>query len=215
MKVLLLKNEYLLNSNIKEFLELKGLKVESYTDGGELLNESNLEADLAILDIEVPGASGYEVIEWIKRVNEDIPTIFMTAYTDIDSIKKAYNLGCSDYLKKPFDLIELYLRIEQLIDNNNYTKVQLSQNIIFDMEHEQLYDGDEMHKLTKIQRNILKLLIKYKNTIVTYEILMSEVWDDNFVKVNTIASHVKEIRRFIPADMIESVRAEGYRLHLQ
>jgi len=215
MKVLLLEDEHLLNANIKEFLELKGLIVESYTDGAELLNKSDFKADIAILDIEVPGANGYEVIEWIKRVNEDLPTIFMTAYTDIDSIEKAYNLGCSDYLKKPFDLIELYLRIEQLIDINNYTKVQLSQAIVFDMQHEQLYDDEKIYKLTKIQRNILKTLIKYKNTIVTYEMLMREVWDDNFIKVNTIASHVKEIRKYLQDDMIESIRAEGYRLHIQ
>ncbi len=215
MKVLLLEDEHLLNANIKEFLELKGLLVESYTDGAELLNKSDFKADIAILDIEVPGANGYEVIEWIKRVNEDLPTIFMTAYTDIDSIEKAYNLGCSDYLKKPFDLIELYLRIEQLIDINNYTKVQLSQAIVFDMQHEQLYDDEKIYKLTKIQRNILKTLIKYKNTIVTYEMLMREVWDDNFIKVNTIASHVKEIRKYLQDDMIESIRAEGYRLHIQ
>ena len=214
MKVLLLEDEYLLNNNIKEFLEFKGMEVESYTNGEELLNQSSLKADIAILDIEVPGASGYEVIEWIKRIDREMPTLFMTAYTDIKSIEKAYNLGCSDYLKKPFDLIELYLRIEHLIDINNDIKVELGKDVIFDMEHEQLYVKDEMHKLTKIQRSILKVLIKHKNTIVTYEILMSEIWDDNFIKVNTIASHVKELRKFIPNDIIESIRAEGYRLHI-
>jgi len=214
MKVLLLEDEYLLNNNIKEFLELKGMEVESYIDGAELLKESSFEADLAILDIEVPGADGYEVIEWIKRVDEDIPTIFMTAYTDIDSIEKAYNLGCSDYLKKPFDLIELYLRIQQLLDSNNYIKVQLDETTLFDMEHEQLYKKNKIYKLTKIQRKILKSLIKHKNSTVTYEMLMSEVWDNDFIKINTIASHVKEVRKCIANDMIESIRAEGYRLHL-
>ncbi|MEA2091390.1 MAG: response regulator transcription factor [Campylobacterota bacterium] len=215
MKVILLEDEYLLNNNIKEFLELKGMSVESYTDGAELLKESDFEADIIILDIKVPGASGYEVIEWIKRVDEDMPTIFMTAYTDIESIERAYNLGCSDYLKKPFDLIELYLRVQQLLDSNNYIKTELSDTIEFDMEHEQLYHSNEIIRLTKIQRNILKSLIKHKNSIVTYEILISEVWDDDFVKVNTIASHIKEIRKYIPAKMIESIRAEGYRLHLK
>jgi len=214
MHVLLLEDEYLLNSNIKEFLELKGMSVESYLDGSELLKQSSFNADIAILDIEVPGANGYEVIEWIKRVNKDIPTIFMTAYTDIGSIEKAYNLGCSDYLKKPFDLIELYLRVQQLTHINQSTKIELTPTTLFDMQEEQLYVDDEIHKITKIQRSILKVLLKYKNTIVTYETLMSEIWDDNFIKVNTIASHVKEIRKILPSDMIESVRAEGYRLHL-
>ncbi|MEO1954101.1 MAG: response regulator, partial [Campylobacterales bacterium] len=99
MKIILLEDEHLLNNNIKEYLELKGLNVEAYFDGAELLKNSNFEANLAILDIEVPGASGLEVIEWIKRVDENLPVIFITAYTDIKSIEKAYKLGCSDYLK--------------------------------------------------------------------------------------------------------------------
>lgn len=214
MKVILLEDEHLLNANIKEFLELKGMVVESYSDGTELLKESSLDADIAILDIEVPGANGYEVIEWIKRIDKDMPTLFMTAYTDIQSIEKAYSFGCSDYLKKPFDLIELWLRIQQLLDTHNYIKVELSNDIIFDMENEQLYRENKLRKLTKIQRKILKTLIKHKNTILTYETLVSEVWDDEFVKINTIASHVKEIRKEVPHEMIESIRAEGYRLHL-
>ncbi|MFA6191721.1 MAG: response regulator transcription factor [Sulfurimonas sp.] len=214
MKVILLEDEYLLNRNIKEFLELRGAVVEAYTDGAELLKECTIKADVAILDIEVPGASGYEVIEWINRVSEDIPTLFMTAYTDIKSVEKAYSLGCADYLKKPFELLELWLRVQHLVEGNSYTKVQLSNTIMFDMEHEQLYLEKEIINLSKIQRKILKTLIKHKNSIVTYEILINEVWEDEFVKVNTIATHIKEIRKYIPTGMITSSRAEGYYLHL-
>ena len=213
MKVILLEDEHLLNNNIKEFLELKGILVESYVNGEELLKKSDFKADIAILDIEVPGANGYEVIEWIKSIDNDMPTIFITAYSDIDSIEKAYNLGCSDYLKKPFDLIELWLRVQQLIGVSN-NKTQLNHEIIFNMETEELYYKNKLHKLTKIQRGILKVLLKNKNTIVTYEMLMSEIWDDNFIKLNTIASHVKELRKYTPNNMIESIRAEGYRLHI-
>lgn len=215
MKVILLEDEYLLNSNIKEFLEMQGVVVEAYTDGSTLLQESTFKADVAILDIEVPGATGYEVIEWINRVNNSIPILFITAYTDIQSIKKAYSLGCADFLKKPFDLIELWLRVQQLVDNNNYIKVQFNENIEFDMQNEQLYSSNVITKLTKIQRKILKSLIEQKNNLVTYEVLMSDVWDGEYVKINTIASHIKEIRRHIPDETIESIRAEGYRLHLK
>ena len=214
MKVILLEDEYLLNSNIKEFLELKGMLVETYLDGGELLDNCDLKADIAVLDIETPGATGFEVIEWIKQVNKYLPVLFMTAYTDIESIKKGYSLGCSDYLKKPFDLDELWLRMQQLLDNSAFTKVSLSNDIVFDVEDEQLYNQDEILKLTKIQGKILKLFVEHKNTVVTYELLRDEVWNDFFIKINTIASHVKEIRKFLPKNMIESVRAEGYRLNL-
>lgn len=213
MKILLLEDEYILNSNIKEFLEMKGFEVESYTDGEVLLKKSKFDADIALLDIEVPGADGYEVIEWIKRLGKNIHTIFMTAYKDIQNIEKAYSLGCSDYLKKPFDLVELWLRIQKLSDKHNYTKVELENGFLYDMDELQLYNGDKLIKLTKIQRKILKILIKYRNHTVTYDILINEVWDDDFVKSNTIATHVKEIRKLLPDGLIESIRAEGYRLN--
>lgn len=213
MRVVLLEDEHLLNKNITEFLTLKGFAVESYLDGGVLLEESNFEVDIAILDIGVPGASGYEVIEWLKRVNEEIPVIFITAYTDIESIEKGYILGCSDYLKKPFDLVELYLRIKNLTQSDT-KHIKISENISFDNEKELLYVDSQVCKLTKIQRAILKVLIAHPNTIVTYEMLMSEVWSDNYIKVNTIASHVKELRKFLSPQLLESVRAEGYRLHI-
>jgi len=214
VKVILLEDEHIINANIKEYLEFKELSVESYTDGSELLKLTSFNADIAILDIEVPGATGFEVIQWIKRVNNDIPIIFMTAYTDIKSIEKAYSLGCSDYLKKPFDLIELYLRVKQLLNSKKLTKIALTSTISFNIEEEQLYSLDEVVKLTKIQRKILTTLLKHKNSIVTYSLLMSEVWEDNYVKVNTIASHIKEIRKHLPSELIDSLRAEGYRINL-
>jgi len=214
MRVLLLEDEHLLNTNIKEFLEFKGFSVESYTDGSDLLKNSSFNVDIAILDIEAPGADGYEVIKWIKQVNCEIPTIFMTAYTDISSIEKAYTLGCSDYLKKPFDLVELWFRIQHLLDINSLLKVNFTDNLLFDMENGQLYRDGEPQKLTKIQRKILKSFVKHKNKIVTYDLLVDEVWNNEFVKINTIASHVKELRKYLPSNMIESIRSEGYRLHI-
>lgn len=214
MKVVLLEDEFLLHKNIKEFLELKSVEVESFIDGDTLLQKSSFEADLVILDIEVPGTNGYEVIKWIKNIHHDIPVIFMTAYTDIESIEKAYRLGCRDYLKKPFDLKELWFRIGQILGFDEVHKVTLTQNIYFDIEKEQLYKDKMMVKLTKTQRGLLKLLITHKNSILTYENIMECVWDGKFVKTNTIASHMKTLRKHLPTEMIESAHSEGYILHL-
>ena len=214
MKAILLEDEYLLNANVKEFLELKGMDVESYLDGGELLEKCDLKSDIAILDIETPGATGYEVVEWIKRVSPKTPVIFMTAYTDIESLKKGYALGCSDYLKKPFSLEELWLRIRQLIGDASDARIELGDSVTFDMRSERLYCGGETAKLTKIQKKILKTLIENKNETVTYATLLEEVWNEVYIKANTIASHIKELRKFLPKGMIESVRSEGYRLNL-
>ncbi len=214
MKVVLLEDKYLLNNTIKEYLESKGAYVESYLDAQELLNNYNFKADIVVLGIQNHEAGGFEVIEWIKRIDAHVPTLFIITYTDIESIKKGCAFECSDYMKKPFLLEELWLKIERLLDCSAQKKITLSNTMSFDLENEQLDCSSNIMKLTKIQRKILKLLINHKNTIVTYEVLISEIWQDFFIQTNTIASHIKNIRRYIPKNMIESVRAEGYRLLL-
>jgi len=215
MKIVLLEDEFLLHKNLRDFLEMKSIEVESFVDGNALLQKSSFNADLIILDIEVPGANGYEVIKWIKNVNHEIPVIFMTAYTDIESIEKAYHLGCKDYLKKPFDLKELWFRIGQILGFNEMKNIVLEKNIYFDLEKEKLYINKEIIRLTKTQKEILKLLLKHKNNVLTYECIMEEIWHGKYVKINTIASHLKTLRKHLPSYMIESAHSEGYILHLQ
>jgi len=215
MKVILLEDDYSLGDNIKEFLEMHHYEVDLYRDGLTFLDRCSFSADIYILDIEVPGANGYEVIEWIKNNCPDTPVIFATAYTDIDSITKSYALGCSDYLKKPYDMFELLLRIQKLLPFSETSMVQISPNHQFDMQNKQFINSQDKDKLSKTQKEILYVLIKFKNKIVTYDMLIEYVWDNSFVKVNTIATHVKEIRRVLPELDIESIRAEGYLLHIK
>ena len=88
MKITLLDDEFSLRNNIKDFLEFHHYEVEAYADGTSLLEKTNFDSDLYILDINVPGASGYEVMEWISNNSPHSPVIFITAYTDIKSIAK-------------------------------------------------------------------------------------------------------------------------------
>ncbi|MEA3372335.1 MAG: response regulator transcription factor [Campylobacterota bacterium] len=214
MKITLLDDEFSLRNNIKEFLEFHHYVVDAYADGTTLLEECRFDADLYILDINVPGADGFEIIEWISRNAPDTPVIFITAFTDIESISKAYTLGCSDYLKKPFDLTELLLRVGRLLQKENAHAVQLSPECIFEMQTRELQKNGHFIKLSKTQRNILYLLIKHKNKIVTYDMLIDHVWEGHFIKHNTIASHIREIRHITPELLIQSIRSEGYLLKL-
>lgn len=214
MNIIILEDEFSLRNNIKEFLELNHYSVEAYADGAVLLQKCNFDADLYILDINVSGADGFEVIKWITSNATESAVIFMTAFTDIQSISKAYELGCKDYLKKPFDLIELHLRIKNLLHESNINSINIGSQYRFDMQSKQLLKSGELVKLSKTQKNILYILLEHKNEIVTYDMLIDYVWGNKYIKHNTIASNMREIRHSVPELLIESVRSEGYILKI-
>ena len=104
MKILLLEDELMLNNAISEYLKNIGHMVESFCDGQEVLNTINNSYDLLVLDINVPTKDGFEILTELNRQKIYIPTIFISALIDIEDISKAYNLGCREYIKKPFHL---------------------------------------------------------------------------------------------------------------
>jgi DNA-binding response OmpR family regulator len=212
MRLTLLEDEYALRNNLCDFFSLHAYEIESFGDGNDLLTRCRFDSDIYILDINTPGANGFEVIEWIGRNDPGKPVIFMTAYTDIESITQAYRLGCSDYLKKPFDLVELLLRVEKLLSPLLCDVIPITPTHTFSLASKQLFENDEILPLSKNQRNILSLLTKYRNSVITYETLMEHVWEDKAIKFNTIASHIREIRHTVKGISIRNIRGEGYLL---
>lgn len=212
MKITLLEDEYALRNNLADFFSLHSYEIEIFGEGNEMLNKCRFNSDIYVLDINVPGANGFEVTDWISRNDPGKPIVFMTAYTDIESIAHAYRLGCSDYLKKPFDLMELLLRIQKLLSVSNEEEISITPLHSFNLTSKQLLRNGEIVSLTKNQRNILYLLTKYRNTLITYEMFVEYIWNDKFIKFNTIASHIREIRSAIENIEIRNIRGEGYLL---
>jgi len=215
MKLVLLEDDTALRNNIREFLQLHRYEIEAYANGEELLDNCAFDADGYLLDINVPGADGFEVIDWVLRNAPGAPVIFMTAFTDIESISRAYRLGCGDYLKKPFDLTELLLRLQKLLGADRERGMALCETCSYDPHTQQIRRNGALVKLSKTQRQIVSLMILHKNNLVTYGQLVDEVWEGADIMHNTIASHMREIRRLVPELQIESIRSEGYILTLR
>lgn len=212
MKITLFEDEFALRNNLADFLTLHSYEVEAFGNGNDLLEMCRFHSDLYVLDINVPEINGFEVIEWISRNDPGKPVIFMSAYTDIETISRAYHLGCSDYLKKPFDLMELLLRVQKLLFHSVHDEIKITDSHLFDLASKQLYCDGNMVNLTKNQRNILYLLCKYRNSVVTYDMLIDYIWEDRFIQYNTIASHIREIRNAVKEIVIQNIRGEGYLL---
>ncbi len=213
MKILLLEDEIMLNEAIKEFLESLGNFVEETVDGSEALNIINKENfDLLILDINVPHLDGLSLLEALHVKKIYIPTIYISALVDIEDISRAFDLGCYDYLKKPFHLKELALRIDKVIQNNESPSlhVRLSKNYSYETQTHTLYFDKLPQTLTKRQGQIIEVLAKNIGRVVDFEMFRIYVWDEAIIDNATIRAEVSRLKKFFKEDFILNIRAMGY-----
>lgn len=213
MKILLLEDDKLLNDAITKFLTIEGHVIESYRDGQSVLDTlQELAFDLLILDINVPNINGLSLLEKLQAERIEIPTIFISAIIDIDDISRAFDLGCYDYLKKPFHLKELTLRINKILQTRYLPKehLRLSKNYSFDMDSSTLRFNNEVQILTNRQIQIIELLAQNRSRIVNYDMFREYAWDDLEVDNATIRAEINRLKKGLKDDFISNVRSIGY-----
>jgi len=213
MKILLLEDEIMLNESICEYLEEDGHKIETFLDGlqaYESIKENSY--DLLILDINVPGIDGLSFLEKIHTLKIHVPAIYISALVDIEDISRAYNLGCYDYLKKPFHLKELSLRIDRVKLEKETPRVhlRLSKNYSYDQEHSLLLFNNEPQVLSKKQSQIIDLLARNRGMVVDFEQFRIYVWDEHIIDNATIRAEINRLKKFLQEDVIINVRGMGY-----
>ncbi len=161
MKILLLEDDIIFSEIIEEYL--KSLNYSVYPvfdyDTAEGLIYDN-KYDLLLLDINIPGGNGLDLLEKLRNTGYRIPSIIITSFTNIEEIERAYNSGCDDYVKKPFELKELKARIQYLenIHNINFQgNIQISDDITFDSYNMNIRKKDILIKIPKKEAEIIKV----------------------------------------------------------
>jgi len=213
MKILLLEDEVMLNESIHEYLETLGHSVQTYFDGSKAFENIKYKAyDLLILDINVPGIDGLSFLEKIHELKIQTPAIYISALADIEDISRAYNIGCFDYLKKPFHLKELSLRIDRIQMDKEIPRVhlRLSKNYSYDQEHSTLLFNNEAQTLTKKQSQIIDLLARNRSMVVDFEQFQEYVWDEQIVDNATIRTEINRLKKVLKEDILINVRGMGY-----
>ena len=213
MKILLLEDDKLLNDAISKFLTMEGHAINSYRDGQSALDAlQEVAFDLLILDINVPNVDGLSLLEKLHGKKIEIPTIFISAIIDIDDISRAFDLGCYDYLKKPFHLKELALRINKILQSRYVPKehLRLSKNYSFDMDSSTLRFNNEVQILSNRQVQIIELLASNRSRIVNYDMFREYVWDDFEIDNATIRAEINRLKKGLKDDFISNIRSIGY-----
>ncbi len=208
MKLMLVEDEYLLNKTIKTYLNGKGFEVESFLDGLEAVDAIGSGYDLFIIDIDIPQINGIDILEHIRTLYPEVPVIMISATIDMKMITKAYTKGCSDYLKKPFDIKELELKIRAFTRSSN-EEVDLGAELHYDKHAKQLNYRGVMLVLTSKEHALLYLLIKNRSRIVSHEQIESAVWENGADTVH-IRQLVNRLRKKLPVDVIQNRIGEGY-----
>jgi len=218
LKVLLLEDELMLQSAISEYLVEMGYSIDAYEDGEDAYSAIKKDNyDLFIFDINTPSIDGLTLLETLQREKIFVPTIFISAITQIEQISKAYELGCYDYLKKPFHLKELTLHIERLLKMTaiecKYV-VKLSKAYTYDLQKKRLLFNNEEQILTQKQSQIIHLFASNAERVVDFDMLRHYVWNDDLVDNATIRAEVHRVRQILKQELITTLKGVGYKLTL-
>ncbi len=213
MKILLLEDEILLHQTIVEYLESLGHIVVGFREGESALASLMEEIyDLLILDINVPKIDGFSLLEKIHALKITPPTIFISALIEIEEISRAFELGCHDYLKKPFHLKELSLRIDKMLSTYHPPQehTRLSEGYSFNESSDTLTFYNEPQTIPNRQLQIIKLLAEYRGSIVTYDTLRDYIWENDEIDNATIRAEVSRLKKNLKEDFIVNIRSMGY-----
>jgi DNA-binding response OmpR family regulator len=214
MKILLLEDEYPLRISIEEFLNDLEYRVDSFGTSDEAFDAifSN-QYDLLLLDVKVPGKTGFELLKELRKEGVSVPAIFITSMTMTDDMAKGYESGCCDYIKKPFDLLELQLRIQQALKQYYYRDkeelIRLSDGYTYDTKNFCLMQGDEKVQLSKTEKEIVDLLVKNLGSVVSIETFQDVVWGE-YVDPANIRVQINKLRKKVHENFIKNIRGIGY-----
>jgi DNA-binding response OmpR family regulator len=216
-KILLLEDDANLNDTVTEFLEEKGYDVVSVYDGYEAqekLYESKY--DLLLLDVNTPGINGFDLLKEARESDIVAPAIFITSLDSVEDLEKGFDSGCDDYIRKPFALKELHIRVETLIKRAFYHEskelIEIAKNISYDIKNNELIINGETVSLGHKESMLLKLFMKNEGEVIVHERIYEHLWEfDEEPSDTALRTYIKNLRKIIGKERIVSIKKQGYK----
>lgn len=219
--LLLLEDDINLNETICEYLEDQGFCISPvYTgeDAQDLLYEKSF--DLLLLDVNVPAPSGFELLALIRKDEIQTPAIFLTSLNGMQDLEMGFDVGCDDYMRKPFALKELLLRIQSILKRNfNHQKDDkqiLNEHFSYDTKEQLLYQDEQIVKMHYKEQKLLQLFLQHQDEALSHERIKEHLWNfDEEPSDLSLRTYIKDLRKILGKDSIESIKRYGYKFSLQ
>ncbi len=221
-KVFYVEDEVFLGKIVKESLESRGFEVIMVSDGAKAIEAfKKSEADICVLDIMLPNKDGFEIADEIRTVNEQVPIIFLTAKTQTEDVVKGFSMGADDYMRKPFSMEELIVRIQNVLRRKIGEPAKIQTDTItlssytFHINRQVLSKGADERKLSYRESELLKLLYENKDKIIDRKDILNLLWgNDSFFNSRNLDVYITKLRGFLKGDEkleIITIKGIGYR----
>jgi DNA-binding response OmpR family regulator len=224
IKILLVEDDYNLGFVIQDKLKEQGFDVHLCTDGVEGLKRFGEHPfQMCIFDVMMPKKDGFTLARDIRKVNKNVPILFLTAKNQTEDRIEGFKAGGDDYLTKPFSTEEFLLRVQAILKRVNLVKEEVAPKdlgigtIVFDTENFVLrYANGEKQNLTKKEAKILQLLVQHTNKVLPRDIVLNSVWgqDDYFVG-RSLDVFITKLRKYLKEDenvAISNIHGVGFKL---
>jgi DNA-binding response OmpR family regulator len=225
IKILYAEDEIFLGKIVRETLESRDFEVIMVTSGGAVMAAfKSAKPDICVLDIMMPDRDGFEVAEDIRAIDDDVPIIFLTAKTQTEDLVRGFRTGGNDYIRKPFSMEELIVRIENTLRlrKDPVTVAPMASipigKYVFHV-HRQILTGDgEEKRLSYRESELLKQLWLGRDHIISREDILQAIWgNDSFLNSRNLDVYITKLRKYLKADdriEILTIKGVGYRFIL-
>jgi len=224
--ILYAEDEVFLGKIVKESLQSRGFAVHMETDGAKAFDLfKKIQPDVCVLDVMLPNKDGFEIAEDIRAVNTQVPILFLTAKTQTGDVVKGFTLGGNDYIRKPFSMEELIVRIENVLRKKEGKPVAVSADTVqlgryqFYTNRQLLVLNKEEKKLSYRESELLKMLYENRDGIIDRKSILTLLWgNDSFFNSRNLDVYINKIRSYLKEDdhlEILTIKGIGYRFVIE
>jgi len=215
-KILLLEDDLLFAQTMVDFLEDENYIIDHAQDGEEALEKAYENVyDIYLLDINVPKLNGIEFLKQIRENGVQTPVIFLTSYKDDDTINQCFISGCDDYLRKPFKVNELLLRISAILKRTHHVNniITIAPNTVYKFETRKIIQNNiELQIPLKIIQ-LLELFLEYDNKTISTDIIINRLWSvDEQYSDGSLRNYILGLRKIVGKDKIINIKKFGYEI---
>ncbi len=220
MKILVVEDDPAVRNSLSRALRLEGYEAELHEEGTSAIRSLQVAApDAILLDLQLPDVDGLEICRRVRASGDRTPILMVTARDAIDDRVAGLDAGADDYLVKPFDLAELFARLRALLRRRGPAEGEADvlrfEDLSLDLSSRDARRGDRVFTLTRVEFDLLELLLRHPRQVLTREVILDRVWGYNFdTGTNSLAVYVGYLRRKLEEGgeprLLQTVRGVGY-----